>query len=51
MLIIGAGIAVLQKRIDANPTEITETHAQHRAGGVGRGTGHMTGINGHVAPK
>jgi len=28
------------KRINANPNAITETHAQHRAGGVDRRAGH-----------
>jgi hypothetical protein len=65
MLILGAGIAVLQKGLKLTRPEY-EIHAQHRADVVDRRTGHddrngrsrsrnqrsrSTGITGHVAPE
>ena len=65
MLILGAGIAVLQKGLTLTRPKY-EIHAQHRADVVDRRTGHddrngrsrsrnqrsrSTGITGHVAPE
>ena len=37
-------LGVVFSFLTAKPTEITETHAQHRAGGVDRRTGHDRGF-------